>query len=199
MDEPDVPTEHLHEHIQEQAHGPEGGHAPKTSWTMGVALSSALLAALAAVASLKAGHSANEAVITQIQSANKQIQVANLWSYFQSKSIKESQLNGKLEIIETLGKEPNLKDREKSAEYKKDKEKIQHDAEAAQDEAKELQKKSGEFMQHHQIMAKAVTFFQVSIAVSAISVLTRRRKFWFVSLVFGGVGMVFMIQGLLAH
>lgn len=199
MEEPEVPTEHLHEQIQEHAHGPAGGHASKTTWTMGVALSSALLAALAAVASLKAGHSANEAVITQIQSANKQIQVANQWSYFQSKSIKESQLNGKMEIIELLGKEPNPKDREKSAEYKKEKEKIQHDAEAAQEEAQELQKKSGEFMHHHEIMAKAVTFFQVSIAVSAISVLTRRRRFWFVSLAFGGVGIVFLIQGLLAH
>ena len=199
MEEPEVPTEHLHEQINEHAHGEAGGHASKTSWIMGVALSSALLAALAAVASLKAGHSANEAVITQIQSANKQIQVANQWSYFQSKSIKESQLIGKIEIIELMGKEPNPKDRDKAAEYKKEKADIQHQAEESQKVAEELQKKSGEFMHHHEVMAKSVTFFQVSIAVSAISVLTRRRKFWFVSLAFGGVGIVFLLQGLLAH
>jgi hypothetical protein len=193
MEAPEVPTEHLHEHIHEHA------HKNRVSWVMGVALSSALLAALAAVASLKAGHFANEAVMTQIEAANKQIQVANQWSYFQSKSIKESQLNGKIEIIETLGKELSTKDKEKSAEYKRDKEKIQQEAEKWQEEAKALQHKSGEFMHRHEIMAKAVTFFQVAIAVSAIAVLTRRRSFWFVSLAFGIVGVAFLVQGLLAR
>lgn len=152
---------------------------------MGVALSSALLAALAAVASLKAGHYANEAMSAQINSANK-------WSYFQSKSIKESQLNGKMEIISALGKEVSAKDKEKAEEYKNDKSAIQKEAE-------QLEHESQHFFHRHEVMAKAVTFFQVSIAVSAISVLTRRRFFWFVSLAFGAVGVVFLIQGLLMH
>ena len=185
MEAPEVPTEHLHEHIQEHAHGPAEGHGAKTSWTMGVALSSALLAALAAVASLKAGHFANEAMSSQIRSANQ-------WSYFQSKSIKESQLIGKMEIMEALGKESSPKDAAKAAEYKKEKQEIA-------DEAKKLEAEAHTFFHHHEIMAKAVTFFQVSIAVSAIAVLTRRRPFWFVSLAFGAVGVGFLIQGLLAH
>src|SRR5205085_4916676 len=171
MEAPEVPTEHLHEHIHEHA------HKAKVSWVMGVALSSALLAAAAAVASLKAGHFANEAMSAQINSANK-------WSYFQSKSIKESQLNGKMEVLSALGKEPSAKDLAKAEEYKKEKGDIQKEAE-------QLEKESKTFFHHHEIMAKAVTFFQVSIAISAISVLTRKRTFWFVSLAFGGVGVVF--------
>ena len=152
---------------------------------MGVALSSALLAALAAVASLRAGHYANEAMVAQINSANK-------WSYFQSKSIKESQLNGKMEIITALGKEVSPKDKDKAEEYKRDKSDIQKEAEQLEHESKHL-------FHRHEIMAKAVTFFQVSIAISAIAVLTRRKRFWFVSLGFGGVGVLFLIQGLLAR
>lgn len=179
MEAPEVPTEHLHEQIHEHAHG------SKESWTMGVALSSALLAALAAVASLQAGHHANEAMSAQIQSANK-------WSYFQSKSIKESQLNSKMDILTALGKEWAEKDREKAGEYKKEKADIQAEAE-------KLEKESKHFFHTHEILAKAVTFFQVSIAVAAISVLTRRRSFWFVSLGFGTVGVWFLVQGWLAH
>ena len=152
---------------------------------MGVALSSALLAAMAAVASLKAGHFANEAMSAQINSANK-------WSYFQSKSIKESQLNGKMEILAAVGKEVAQKDKDKAEEYKKEKSDIQKEAE-------QLEHESKHFFHRHEIMAKAVTFFQVSIAISAISVLTKRRRFWFVSLGFGVVGIGFLIQGLLAH
>lgn len=179
MEAPEVPTEHLHEQIHEQAHG------SKESWTMGVALSSALLAALAAVASLQAGHQANEAMSAQIQSANK-------WSYFQSKSIKESQLNSKMDILAALGQEVAVKDREKAGEYRLEKGGIQAEAE-------KLERESKHFFHTHEILAKGVTFFQVSIAVAAISVLTRRRSFWFVSLGFGGVGVWFLVQGWLAH
>jgi hypothetical protein len=42
-----------------------------------------------------------------------------------------------------------------------------------------------------------VTFFQVAIAVAAISVLTKRRKFWFVSLGFGLLGLFFLIFSLI--
>ena len=35
--------------------------------------------------------------------------------------------------------------------------------------------------------------FQIAIAIAAISALTRRRKFWIVSLLFGGVGCAFLV------
>ncbi|MBW8864147.1 MAG: DUF4337 family protein [Verrucomicrobia bacterium] len=116
MEQPEVPTEHLHEHMEH--HAKHSGER----WTLGVALSSALLAALAAVASLQAGHHANEAMISQVEAANQ-------WSYFQSKSIKESQLKGKMDILTALEKPIDPADRKKAEEYKTDKEEIQKHAE----------------------------------------------------------------------
>lgn len=55
-DEIEVPTEHLHEHIEHMAH-----HSGE-KWLVFVALSSALLAVLAATSALLAGHHANEAI-----------------------------------------------------------------------------------------------------------------------------------------
>src|SRR5258708_33847704 len=91
MEEPEVPTEHLHEHIKEHAE-----HSTE-KWILGVALSSALLAAFAAVASLLAGHNANEAVFSQIDSSEQ-------WSYYQSKSIKKAKLAGKIDVLAALEK-----------------------------------------------------------------------------------------------
>ncbi len=65
MEEPEVPSEHLHEAVEQRT---EHHKAP---WTMGVALSSALLAGFAAVCSLLAGYYANEAMVEQIQSSDK--------------------------------------------------------------------------------------------------------------------------------
>src|SRR5437899_4624427 len=142
------------------------------------------MASFAAVASMSAGHYATEAMTFQIESANQ-------WSYFQSKSIKEAQLKSKMELLDALGRSPADADKTKMAEYARDKEQIQKRAE-------ELNQESKHFLHTHHILASSVTMFQIAIAVGAISVLTRRRAFWFVSLAFGGLGLLFIVQCLLA-
>ena len=78
-EEIEVPTEHLHETIHEAA---EGHHPHMAGFNMQVALSTAILAVVAAVSALFAGHAANEAVLEQIEASDK-------WNFYQAKSIKE--------------------------------------------------------------------------------------------------------------
>ena len=177
MEDPDVPTEHLHEEMHEHAH-----HA-KASWTMGVALSSALLAAMAAVCALLAGHHSNEAMIEQLQSSDQ-------WAYYQAKGIKASILASKLELLGAEGREVAEKDRQKLAAYKTEQEEIQT-------LAREKEARSEEHLGRHVVFARGVTLFQIAIAVGAISVLTNRKAFWFVSLLFGSAGVFFLLQGFL--
>jgi Domain of unknown function (DUF4337) len=177
MEDPEVPTEHLHEQIHEAA------EHTRQRWTLGVALSSALLAGFAAVASLMAGHEANEAMLSQISSANQ-------WNYFQAKGIKEAQLTSKADILEAVGKPFSGDDKAKIAQYEKEKTEIQNKAEA-------LQQESEKHLGWHSGMAKSVTFFQIAIAVGAISVLMRRPAFWLVSLLVGAAGVFFFAQTLI--
>jgi len=178
MDEPEVPTEHLHEEIHQQAE--QAGER----WILGVALSSALLASIAAVASMTSGHYSTEAMVSQIESANQ-------WSYFQSKSIKEAQLRSKMELLEALGKPAGDADKTKAEEYQREKAEIQKKAE-------ELGKEAQHYLHTHHLLARSVTMFQIAIAIGAIAALTRRRTFWLVSLVFGGIGVVLMVQAFLS-
>src|SRR4051794_35069654 len=106
-EEIEVPTEHLQETIHEAAH--TAGHAgpgPGGGFNMMVALSTAILAVIAAVSALFAGHAANEAVLEQIEAANK-------WNYYQSKSIKNTVLGSKVDLLSALGKPADSKDRDK--------------------------------------------------------------------------------------
>jgi hypothetical protein len=177
MEGPEVPTEHLHEEIHHHA------HRSRESWVLGVALSSALLAGLAAVAALMAGHHANEAMLSQIESSDQ-------WSYFQAKGIKQAQLATKLDVLSALGKAPAHADEEKIAQYDTEKEQIQKKAE-------ELEKDSRSHLHTHQALAAGVTMFQIAIAVGAIAVLIHRRAFWLGSLLVGAIGIVFFVQSLL--
>jgi hypothetical protein len=178
MEDPEVPTEHLHEEMEHHA-----AHA-KAPWMMGVALSSALLAGCAAVCSLLAGHHESEAMVDQIQSSDR-------WAYYQAKGIKSAVLGSKMELLEAEGKPVSDKDVQKMAGYKKD----QDDISA---EATEKQHSAEAHLRRHVIFARAVTLFQIAIAVGAISALTNRRPFWFVSLAFGAGGLLFLLQGWLA-
>jgi hypothetical protein len=41
--------------------------------------------------------------------------------------------------------------------------------------------------------------FQIAIAIAAISALTKRQRYWVVSMSLGAVGCVFLVLGWLAH
>lgn len=175
MEEAEVPLEHLHEHIHH--HAEHGG----VSWISWVALSTAILAVLAAIAGLLSGKHANEAMMSQIQASDQ-------WAYYQAKSIKASVLDAKMTLTATA----TDKDKEKAAQYQEEQAEIKREAEHKQAEAKSNFHK-------HEVLARSVTMFQIAIAIAAISALTKRRRFWLVSLVFGLVGAVFLVLGLIAH
>jgi hypothetical protein len=175
MEEAEVPLEHLHEEIQH--HAEHGG----ASWISGVALSTAILAVLAAIAGLLSGMHANEAMMSQIQASDQ-------WGYYQAKSIKAAILEAKT----TLASEQTAKDKEKAGQYQEEQAEIKQEAEHKQAEAR------GNF-HRHEIFARSVTMFQIAIAIAAISALTKKRRYWFVSLAFGAVGVVFLVLGSIAH
>lgn len=175
MEEAEVPLEHLHEEIHH--HAEHSG----ASWISWVALSTAILAVLAAIAGLLSGSHANEAMM-------KQIEASDQWGYYQAKSIKASVLEAKM----TLAAEANEKDKEKAAQYQEEQTEIKREAEHKEAEAKANFHK-------HEIFARSVTMFQIAIAIAAISALTKKRRFWFVSLVFGLAGLVFLVLGSMAH
>jgi hypothetical protein len=179
MEEIEVPLERSQEDIHEAAH-----HA-KENWIGRVALFSALVAVCAAIAALLAGHNSNEAMIAQIKSSDN-------WGYYQAKGIKHAVLQSRITLLQELGKTPPKADVDKLEAYKDDQDSIT-------EKAKELEAESEAHLRTHEILAKAVTLFQISIAIAAISVLTRRRRFFFVSIGISLIALFFFIQSFVSH
>jgi hypothetical protein len=176
-EEIEVPIEKLHESVQEEA------EKAREKWVLLVALSTAILAVFAALCSLMAGHHANEALIEQIQASDQ-------WAYYQAKGIKAAVLESKIETLQALSKQTSEKDKETVKIYKKEQKEIE-------EQAKERERSSSIHLTAHNLLAKAVTVFQIAIAVSAISVLTRRKWLWYGSGVLGVIGFIFLLQELL--
>jgi len=173
MEEAEVPLENLHEEIHHHAE-----HSGE-KWISGVALSTAILAVLAAITGLLSGMHANEAMMSQIESSDQ-------WSYYQAKSIKASVLDAKI----GLASSPNEADAQKRDRYEKEQEEIKAEAEHKTVEAKS-------HFHQHEVLARGVTMFQIAIAIAAISALTKKRRFWLASLLFGIAGCIFLALGLL--
>ncbi|HEV2965624.1 MAG TPA: DUF4337 domain-containing protein [Chthoniobacterales bacterium] len=173
MEEAEVPLENLEEETHHRAE-----HSDE-KWISWVALSTAILAVLAAITGLLSGMHANEAMMCQIESSDQ-------WGYYQAKSIKASVLDAKV----ALANSPNEADAQTRDRYEKEQEEIKAEAENKQAEAKS-------HFHQHEIFARGVTMFQIAIAIAAISALTKKQHFWIVSLLFGIAGCVFLGLGFL--
>jgi hypothetical protein len=175
MEEQEAPLEDVHEQIHHHAE-----HA-REKWIMGVALSTALLAALAAIASLLSGDNVNEAMFNQMESIDA-------WNQYQADGIKSTELGTRLLFAERNTPEENAKFKKKIAEYEVNRKDLRINADKKQNAAQ------GQMERHHKI-AKSVTWSQIAIAVSAIAVLTRQKWFWVVGMGFGVAGLYFLLWG----
>jgi len=170
MEEQEVPTEGLSDRINEEA---EKGIAARERWSFYIAISTALMAVLAAVSSLIAGDHANEALIEQIKASDQ-------WAYYQAKGIKSeiASLNPHSSARDSLEKKYTVQQQE------------------AKEEAEKDQNASEAHLQRHVLLARSVTFFQIAIAISAISILSKKRVLWYFAVLLAIVGIGFFINGL---
>ncbi len=171
MEELEVPTEPLQEEINDKAG--ELFREKENKWTLFVAISTALMAVLAALGSMYSGHQSNEALIMQIKASDQ-------WAYYQSKGIKS-------EIRKLLPASENVKSPEATAK----------EQEAIKIIAENDEKESEAHLQRHVTFSRSVTLLQVAVAISAISIITRKRFLWYAGMAVAIGGATFFIMGLL--
>ncbi len=183
-EEPEVETEKLHEAIKEEREK-EGGNFLKV-----IALTTAILAALAAVASLQAGDTINTALVLKNEATRLQAEASDQWAYYQAKGIKAAVHEASANAWMAAGRTAPAHFDTDRARYADEQKEIMK---KAQEKEKERDAKSaeGEHEIHkHHGFARSVTMFQVAIALGAVAALTRSKPVWGGSLLVGGAGVV---------
>ena len=160
---------------------------------------------MAAISGSLSSHNETEATLNRVAASDQ-------WNYYQAKGIKlkededSDKLNVEIAKVQALlaakpGKQvpsaaapaPTASElADNVARYKEEQEKIK-------DKATELNTESDIELKRHETFSYGVTLFQVAIAISAISILTKKRRYWGVSLLFGAGGLFFLIFGLLQY
>jgi hypothetical protein len=119
--------------------------------------------------------------------AIKKTEASNQWNYFQSKSTKQSLA----ELARDLapGEAEKAKYQAKVDRYEKEKGEIKATADKLEADATEWDKKSDAQMHEHHRWAQATTALQVSIALAAIALLSKKKWLEWGMFAMGAIGV----------
>ncbi len=162
------PHDHELEHAQ-QGHG-EAGHGG--NHTNSIALFTAVIATVGAIFSYMGGATQASAGLYKNNAAIKKTEASNQWNYYQAKSSKQNLSELAIELAPGAKKEFYEGEIKR---YKTEKGEIKVAAEKLEAESKEWDHQSDEQMHQHHRWAQATTALQVSIAMAAIALMTRRK------------------------
>ena len=183
---PEVETEKLHEAIEEELEKEERAHS---GLIRTIALTTSVLAALAALASLRAGATVNEALALKTDATQLQAQASDQWAYYQAKGVKAAVQDAIGASWQAAGKAPPADAVEKLRRYGGEQEAIREKAMEKEKERDAKEREAEHLLHQHHHYAAAVALFQVSIALGAVAALTRLRAVWVASVLLGLAGL----------
>lgn len=177
------PHDHELEHAaKHSAHHQDHG----SGMTSQIALFTATIATIGALFGYVAGATQANAGLYKNNAAIKKTEAANQWSYFQSKSTKQNLSELALDLGPAHRKEFYESEIKR---YKEEKVDIKAKAEKLEAESIDWDVKSDAQMHQHHRWAQATTVLQVSIALAAIALLTRKQWLKFGMLGAGAIGI----------
>lgn len=184
---PEVDLDQLRERIDEEIER-TGGRLVRLT-----ALTTALLAAFAAIASLEAGATVNEALVLKTEATQLQARASDQWSYYQAKGIKGAIAAATVSSYLAAGKTPRAADSMAVVKYAADQKAIADSARQMEEERDRRSAEADSLLRRHHGFAYAVAFFQIAIALGAVAALTRSRPVLGASLTAGVIGLGFFV------
>ena len=178
---------HVHgPHDHELEHAAQGGH-DSGGMIAQIAVITAIIATVGAIFSYMGGATQANAGLYKNNAAIKKTEAANQWNYFQAKSTKQSLSEFSRDLAP---EDKKAVYQSKIDRYEKEKTEIKAGAEKLEAEATTWDKSSDEQMHQHHRWAQATTVLQVSIALAAIALLTRKKWLEYGMFALASVGVV---------
>jgi hypothetical protein len=177
---------HVHgPHDHELEHAVQ--HGDKDRFAGKIAVMTAVLATVGALFSYMGGATQANAGLYKNNAAIRKTEASNQWNYFQAKSTKQALAEQARDLLAD-DRKPAYQAR--VDRYEKEKADIKASADRLEDEARQWDQQSEAQMHLHHRWAQATTALQISIALAAIALLTRRKWLEWGVLGVAGVGML---------
>lgn len=178
------PHDHEVEHVAQ--HGGDG-------FTSKLAVLTAVLSTVGAIFGYMGGHSQNAALLYKNEASIQKTAASNQWNYYQAKSNKQNL--AELSVVLTQG-EAQQRFRQEVERYQAEKKDIKAEADKLEAAAAKANRQSEIEMHVHERWALATTLLQIAIALSAITLLTRKR--WMLGGVYSAT-VAGLVVGVMGH
>ena len=168
----------------------------KEAWLNYLALTTVVFAVCATLSTFKGGGFSTRSVMSQSQASDQ-------WAFYQAKSIKsyiyqmqKETLELKLlDLAKSTPEEVVNTYKEKIADYKKKMDKYEQEKTEIQEKAKRLESIREESQKHSQAFGMAIIFLQISILLSSIAALLKKKMVWYGGMATGLVGLFYFLDG----
>lgn len=169
----------------------------KEPWLNYLALTTIIFAVAATLSTFKGGGYSTKSMLSQEQASDK-------WSYFQSKGMKmyiyETQKEAlALNILRIPDSEKSVKEayQKKINDFGMSIKKFEKEKAEIKKEAEQLESLRDEAQIHSKAFGMAVIFLQISILLSSIGALIKRKYLWYGAIGVGAVGIFYFLNGFL--
>ena len=178
---------------------PEGIELPEAHHEHGdnplvipVSVTISILAVLVAGVTLLGHRSHTEEILLQTQATDE-------WAYYQAKNIRRSNVQTAADMLAALAP----LDKEKAAalreKYQKEVERYEADKEDISEKAKELEKERDLVSRRADRFDGGEGLLEVGLVICSITLLTKRRGFWFGGMLIALAGVIFAASGFILH
>ena len=162
-----------------------------------MAITTVLMAVLATLSTFKGGGYSTRSLLNQTKASDQ-------WAFYQSKSIKSYLYDMRRENLElqvaSLEKQKGndsliRKYNEMATEYELKVKKYEDEKEKITKVATSFEKLRDESKTHSDKFGIGIIFLQISILLSSIATLSKKRFVWICGLLFGVIGLFFFLDG----
>jgi hypothetical protein len=169
---------------------PEGRE--EYEYTLHVSLTISILAVLVAGATLLGHRAHTEELLRQSQATDQ-------WAYYQAKNIRQHETQGIADLLTALAPQERKETLAVRDKYLKEVERYGSDKEDISEKAKEFEKERDAISRRADRFDAGEGLLQVGLVICSVTLLTRRRVFWFGGMFVAAIGVATALTGLLLH
>jgi hypothetical protein len=178
---------------------PEGIELPEAHHENGdnplvipVSVTISILAVLVAAVTLLGHRSHTEEILLQTQATDQ-------WAYYQAKNIRRSNVQTAADLLGAVAPQDKEKASALREKYLKEVERYDADKEDISEKAKELEKERDLVSRRADRFDGGEGLLEVGLVICSITLLTKRRGFWFGGMLIAFAGVVFASSGFFLH
>ena len=173
----------LHEHAE---------HTHANPQLLPVSFTISLLAVLVAVVTLMGHRTHTEEVVTQIKASDT-------WAEYQAKNIRYHNYGSFADVVAILPGAAKDKSAKVQERFRQQSEKYNHEKDDLQAEARKLESEVVTERRKANRYDFGEALLEMALVITSITLLTRRRPFWYVGMGFGALGIIVALTATLVH